>query len=220
MSVTLTEVGHHFPGGPWLFQGVNARVSAGEVTALVGPSGSGKSTLLAIIAGWITPAEGNITIDDTADGHAAKINWVFQNPHGTAKRTAIDHVILPLLAQGLSIPHAQEQAEALMADFALEHVAQRPFATLSGGEGQRLMLARALASRPNLLLVDEPTAQLDQRTAHQVSATLTALHSRGVAVIIATHDTAVRDQCSRVIDLADYYSSTSENTSMTEDGAP
>lgn len=112
--------------------------------------------------------------------------------------------MVPLLAQGRSIDEATATAAALMEDFALAHVADRPFATLSGGEGQRLMLARALASAPDVLLVDEPTAQLDQRTAHQVSETLTALHQRGIAVIIATHDGAVRDQCTSVIDLADY----------------
>lgn len=206
MSVTLTDLGHRFPGGDWLFRGVNARVTPGDVTALVGPSGSGKSTMLALIADWVTPAEGTITLDPTPDGTPAKLNWVFQNPHGVPRRSAIDHVIVPLVARGMSIDEATEQASALMEDFALSHVAERAFATLSGGEGQRLMLARALASQPDVLLVDEPTAQLDQRTAHQVSDTLTALHQRGIAVIIATHDGAVRDQCSQVIDLADFIS--------------
>lgn len=204
MSVTLTNVGHHFPGGAWLFRGVNAHVTPGDVTALVGPSGSGKSTMLALIANWITPEQGTITLDPKPDGTPAKLNWVFQNPHGVPRRSAIDHVIVPLLARGMSIDKASAQAATLMEDFALSHVANRPFATLSGGEGQRLMLARALASKPDVLLVDEPTAQLDQRTAHQVSDTLTALHQRGIAVIIATHDAAVRDQCSQVIDLSDF----------------
>lgn len=206
MSVTLTNLGHHFPGSPWLFRGLNANITPGDVTALVGPSGSGKSTLLALIAHWLTPSEGTIDIAPRSDGQPAKLNWVFQNPHGVPRRSAIDHVIVPLLAQGLSIEEATAAAERYMDDFALTHVKDRPFATLSGGEGQRLMLARALACAPDVLLVDEPTAQLDQRTAHQVSETLTALHQRGIAVIIATHDGAVRDQCSSVIDLADFIS--------------
>lgn len=206
MSVTLTNVGHHFPSGPWLFRGLNAHVTPGDVTALVGPSGSGKSTMLALIADWITPTEGSISIENKPNGAPAKLNWVFQNPHGVPRRSAIDHVIVPLLGQGMPIDEATATAQGLLADFALSHVADRAFATLSGGEGQRLMLARALACAPDVLLVDEPTAQLDQRTAHQVSDTLTALHQRGIAVIIATHDAAVRDQCSSVIDLADFIS--------------
>lgn len=206
MSVILRDLGHRFPGGPWLFRTVNAQVVPGDVTALIGPSGSGKSTMLAIIAGWIGAAEGAVEIAPRADGSPARLNWVFQNPHGVPRRSAIDHVMVPLFARGFTIPQAQEAAQALMEDFALSHVADRPFATLSGGEGQRLMLARALAAAPDVLLVDEPTAQLDQRTAHQVAGTLTALQSRGVAVIIATHDPSVRDQCSSVIDLADFVS--------------
>lgn len=204
MSVTLSDLGHNFPNAPCLFRGVSARIDPGDVTALVGPSGSGKSTMLAIIANWVTPTEGRVTIDPKADGSPAKLNWVFQNPHGVPHRSTIDHVIIPLLAQGMSINKATVEASMLMQDFALTHVAERPFFTLSGGEGQRLMLARALASKPDVLLVDEPTAQLDQRTAHQVSETLTALHQRGISVIIATHDSVVRDQCTSVIDLANF----------------
>lgn len=93
-----------------------------------------------------------------------------------------------------------------MEDFALSHVSDQPFATLSGGKGRRLMLTRTLAAAPDVLLVDEPTAQLDQRTAHHVAGHLTTLQSRGVAVIIASHDPSVRDQCSSVIDLGDFVS--------------
>lgn len=204
MSVRLDNVGFHFPSHPWLFRGVSADIRADDVTALVGPSGSGKSTMLALIAGWLHASEGSVSITARKDGSPAKLNWVFQNPHGIPRRSAHDHVIVPLLAQGYSIRQAEAKALELMEDFALTHVKDRPFSTLSGGEGQRLMLARALASQPDVLLVDEPTAQLDQRTARQVSDTLQSLHSRGIAVIIATHDLSVRDQCSRVIDLADF----------------
>lgn len=197
MPVELIGLGHRFPGGPWLFEELTATVETDEVVALVGPSGSGKSTLLSIIAGWLAPAAGQVRLSDIR-----KVNWVFQNPHGVAQRSALDHVAVGLLARGAQVRDAEEQAAALLADFALSDVAKRPFAQLSGGEAQRLMLARALASSPDLLLVDEPTAQLDQHTAKQVADQLTALASRGLPVIIATHDPKVRDACTRTIDLA------------------
>lgn len=198
MPLILTGVGHRFTDGPWLFRGISTRIDEGEVCALVGPSGSGKSTLLSIIAGWLDPAEGSL------DANGGPISWVLQNPHGSPRRSARDHVVLPLLARGMSIREAEERASRLLDDFGIGAAGDRPFSTLSGGEAQRLLLARAIARSPRVLLVDEPTAQLDQSTAHQVAASLTALRSRGIVVIIATHDHSVRDQCSMVIDLGDY----------------
>lgn len=88
--------------------------------------------------------------------------------------------------------------------FDLEYAADRRFSDLSGGEAQRLMLARAVCSKPDMLLVDEPTAQLDTRTAHSVSHVLNNLSGRGMIVLVATHDPDTRDACDRVLDLADY----------------
>lgn len=229
MPVSLDAVGHRFGDGPWLFRGLSDTVTEGEVVALVGPSGSGKSTLLSMISGWVTPAEGRICCErpagrrgDTGDEGeavaavetkhesarcsepAARIAWVFQNPHGVPGRSVLDHVALPLLAQGMAVEDAEEKARHLLDDFRLDQVAARPFKTLSGGEAQRMLLARALASAPDILLVDEPTAQLDQGTAAHVADTLTALRDRGLVVLIATHDPHVRDRCMRVIDLATY----------------
>ncbi len=197
MPLKLDSVGHHFPAAPWLFRQLNAQIEIGEVVALTGPSGSGKSTLLAIVAGWLPPAEGSVTREGIQ-----KVNWVFQNPHGVARRTAVDHVTLPYLARGERIIEAESKARELLSAFNIEHVAERQFFALSGGESQRLMLARAVACQPDLLLVDEPTAQLDQTTAREVAASLTALASRDVTVVIATHDQHVRAACTRVIDLA------------------
>lgn len=129
----------------------------------------------------------------------------------------LDHVALPLLARGLAPDEADERARALLADFRLDPIAERPFSTLSGGEAQRMLLARALASEPEVLLVDEPTAQLDQRTAAHVAETLTALRDRGLVVVSATHDPHVRSACTRVIDLAAYADTGEE--SADEDGS-
>lgn len=199
MSVQLTDLGHHFGTQPWLFRHLNNRLAPGEMVALTGPSGSGKSTLLGIIAGWTTPAEGRVERTGVR-----RTKWVFQNPHGVARRSAADHVALPFLARGYRPQRADDQARLLLADFRIAHVADRPFAALSGGEAQRLMLARALASAPDLLLVDEPTAQLDLTTAREVSDTLSALARQDVIIAIATHDPHIRDACSRVIDLSEH----------------
>lgn len=191
------HVGHRFAHGPWLFRDLDFTLTAGETVGLCGPSGSGKSTLLSIIAGFEIPAEGTVR-----RVRADRVRWVFQNPHGMPRRTAVDHVVQPLLGQGLDRVRAEDEAIAIMSTFHLTHVAAREFRELSGGEAQRLMLARAVASRPDLLLVDEPTAQLDQRTAGDVDRTLAGLAGDDVIVVVATHDPNTRAACTRVIDLA------------------
>ena len=198
MRLTLSGLGHRFGEGPWLFRTLSAEATAGDVVAIVGPSGSGKSTLLGVISGQVSPREGNLTVP------AGPVRWVFQNPHGVAQRSAVDHVRLPLLAVGLTDAEADARALELLDGLGLASLARAPFAQLSGGEAQRLMLARALAASPALLLVDEPTAQLDQPTARTVAESLRALAQRGTVVLIATHDPLVIDNCTRVVDLTEY----------------
>ena len=175
MSVELTNVGHKFAATPWLFRHLSARCENGALTAIIGPSGSGKSTLLSLIAGWDTPTEGTITVPCPVDAQSPRIAWVFQNPFGVRARSAIDHVALPLLARGMSRAQADVEASRLLDAFNLAHLATRPFRDLSGGESQRVLLARGLACAPTLLLVDEPTAQLDQSTARDIASTLGSL---------------------------------------------
>lgn len=194
-----TGLGHAFPGTGLLFTGLDLEIVPGEVVALVGPSGSGKSTLLSIVAGWERP-----TLGQVERVGVATTGWVFQNPHGVARRAALDHVVLPLLARGLRRPDAEDRAAEIMARFNLAPVADRPFRALSGGEAQRLMLARAVALAPDLLLVDEPTAQLDLRTAATVNEVLAGIAQDDSIVVVATHDPHTRDACTRVIDLADF----------------
>ncbi|WP_371030986.1 ATP-binding cassette domain-containing protein [Pseudoclavibacter sp. JSM 162008] len=196
MFVTLADVGHRYPGHPLLFENVSARLDPGRVYALTGPSGSGKSTLLGMLAGWIPPVLGNITRVGVE-----RIGWVFQNPHGVARRTALDHVALAFVARGETRTRADVRARELLERFGLGHAADRQFRALSGGEGQRLMLARGIAAAPDLLLVDEPTAQLDLRTAASVSDALGRIATDGTIIVVATHDARTRDACTDVIDL-------------------
>ena len=198
-TVTLLRVGHRFGQRVLLFRGVSATLRAGHVYALVGPSGSGKSTMLSILAGWTTPTEGTVRRQAVR-----RVNWVFQNPCGVARRTAIDHVMLPYLTQGMTVEGAERHARTILAEFGLERLADRQYRELSGGEAQRLMLARAVACNADLLLVDEPTAQLDIHTADVVNAHLGALARRGTIVVVATHDHRTRDAATDVINLEDY----------------
>lgn len=198
-EVRLESVGHRFEGGEQLFRDISLDLLPGRVYALTGPSGSGKSTLLSILAGWTAPAEGKVQRDP-----GARTAWVFQNPHGVAARSALDHVVLPLLARGLHRAEAEVAARELLAGFRLSGLADRPFGGLSGGEAQRLMLARGIATDPSLLLVDEPTAQLDRRTADTVNESLAALRSPRTVVVVATHDPSTRDMCTDQIDLAGF----------------
>lgn len=196
VRVVLDDVGHGFAGRPRLFGALSATLVPQRVYALVGPSGSGKSTLLSLLAGWLEPAQGEIRRDGVE-----RVGWVFQNPHGVARRTAVDHVALPFLAAGLPRPQAHTRAVAMLGEFGLADLADRPFSELSGGEAQRLMLARGLAAAPDLFLVDEPTAQLDPTAAHDVAGALTAVAGSGAIVVVATHDVRTRDACTDVIDL-------------------
>jgi putative ABC transport system ATP-binding protein/lipoprotein-releasing system ATP-binding protein len=199
VPVTVRSLGHRFPGGPWLFQDVNLYLQPGRSYAVTGPSGSGKSTLLAILAGWTRPAQGTVEVDVPG-----RVSWVFQNPHGSPRRTARDHVAWPLLATGARPADADSRAEQLLDQVGLGALADRPFSVLSGGEAQRLMLARGIAARPGLFLVDEPTAQLDRTRAREVNTALSMLTEPGTVIVVATHDQQTRRSCTDHIDLTAY----------------
>lgn len=196
MPVSLSAVGHRWPNGTELFHDVERTFDEGTVTALVGPSGSGKSTLLAILARMTTPTSGRVELPSDA-----AVLWVFQNPHGVARRTALDHVTLPLLARGMRRRAAEDRAMVVLERFGLAGRATARFRELSGGEAQRLMLARGVAAAPTLMLVDEPTAQLDRTTAAEVNDVIAELAAAGTTVVVATHDDATRAACGAVLDL-------------------
>jgi lipoprotein-releasing system ATP-binding protein len=197
--LSLRGVGHSFVDDQFLFRYLDAEFAAGAVWGLRGPSGSGKSTLLSLIAGWEPPTEGRVE-----RSRISTVRWVFQNPLGVAQRTALDHVALPYMATGLSRANGEELALRRLADFGLEDSADKRFSLLSGGEAQRLMLARAVAGNPDLILVDEPTAQLDRSTAATVNSVLSGLARNGAVVVVASHDQDTLDACTEVLDLTKY----------------
>ena len=164
--------------------------------AVTGPSGSGKSTLLTILAGWEKPASGQVFREAIN-----AVTWVAQNPFGVARRTALDHVALPAMVQGATRKAADEAAGRTLRRFGLADLAGRRFEQLSGGEAQRLMLARAVLSSADLVLVDEPTAQLDPQSATAVINTVEGLADAGRIVVVATHDPRIVAVCPRSLRL-------------------
>lgn len=197
MRVILSAVSHSFRDAHALFDYVSADLVPGEMIALAGPSGSGKSTLLGIIAGWISPRWGKVHRLELG-----KLQWVLQQPHGSARRTALDHAVLPLLALGWTRREAECRATRTLTRFGLEHAAHNEFRNLSGGEAQRLMLVRALHVEPDLLLIDEPTAQLDRSSAAEVVSVLREVASARRVVVVASHDDDVVVKCDRRITLS------------------
>lgn len=196
MQLNFRGVYHTFERGASLYNGLTRTVHAGSIVALTGPSGSGKSTLLKMIAGWLMPSEGSVETEGLG-----KAVWVLQQPVGLAQRTAVDHVTAVSLYRGLQRSVAEHRSTDLLVQFGLHDVKEQPFWQLSGGQAQRLMLARALAADPALLLVDEPTAQLDRRASSGVAQVIEGLRSRKRIVVIATHDAALVEKCDVLIDL-------------------
>jgi ABC-type lipoprotein export system ATPase subunit len=179
-----------------LFTGVDFELEAGDIAALTGPSGSGKSTVLSMLAGWTQPTEGAL-VRDGID----QVSWIPQNPFGVAQRSVLDHVVMPLLAQGSARSAAEASGLSALERFGLVGVARSRFGEISGGEAQRLMLARASLGSSSLLAVDEPTAQLDPVSAASVIDVLGELAHSGRIVVIATHDPRVAATARQIIRL-------------------
>lgn len=197
MRLVANGLGHRFPGQHPLFTDVSFELTPASLYGIVGPSGSGKSTLLSILSGGLTPTSGSIT----ADG-VERIGWIMQNPVGTPRRTALDQIAIPLLARGRTRVEAEPEARELLQRFGLGEVADREFRRLSGGEAQRLCLARAVASNYDAILIDEPTAQLDRDTAHSISDVIREMVSEERIVVLATHDELLKKRCDELLSIA------------------
>jgi lipoprotein-releasing system ATP-binding protein len=197
-----------------VLKGVDLEVAAGEVVGLLGPSGSGKSSLLHAAGLLEHPTAGSIIIDGRDCGtlndrartriRLATIGFVYQFHHLLPELSAVDNVALPALIAGKRRREAEDRARDLLSQLGLAHRLNHQPAQLSGGEQQRVAVARALANSPRLLLADEPTGNLDPATSEAVFQNLHDLvRATGVAALIATHNMDMARHMDRVLTLRD-----------------
>src|ERR1700761_8534069 len=188
--LTLTDVGKRFDNGTEALAGLNWRVAQGEFVSLLGPSGCGKSTALRLIAGLATPSSGDVAQAARSDGARPghRIGFVFQEPTLMPWTSVRDNVGLPLQLAGVSSAEAGPRIEAALAQVGLADFADHYPRELSGGMKMRASLARALVTRPEILLMDEPFAALDEITRFRLNDDLLALwRNLRMTVIFVTH---------------------------------
>ena len=194
--------------------GVDLDIAQGEFVALVGPSGSGKSTLLNLIGGLDRPSAGEIWVGDLELGQAndkalvkyrrERIGFIFQSFNLLTMRTALENVEMPLILAEVAPKIRRERARELLAAVGLAARTEHRPNQMSGGEMQRVAVARALANRPQVLLADEPTGNLDSRTGEDVMNLLRdAVRGEKVTLVLVTHDSDVAAFADRVVHLRD-----------------
>ena len=196
-----------------LFEAINFRVRKQEMLAIVGQSGAGKSTLLHILGALDTASAGEVYFESTllrsltpveaADFRNREIGYVWQFHYLLPEFTAAENVALPLLARGKSKKEALQEANHWLGEVGLADRSTHRAGELSGGEQQRVSIARALITKPKLLLADEPTGDLDNQTAEALFSLLESLHaSHGLTSILVTHNMPLARRCDRVLRLA------------------
>ena len=209
-QLVLTDVGKTYEPSREVLRGVSMTVEPGETVAITGPSGCGKSTLLNIIGSLDRPTSGTVAFGDiSVDGlsgaglaafRSRTVGFIFQDHHLLPQLTALENVLLPSLAAGGG--DATQGANELLGRVGLpDHAGSFP-ARMSGGERQRIAIARAMINGPNLLLCDEPTGNLDREASENVvSLFLTLAAEHGVTVVMVTHNAALAQRCSRCLTL-------------------
>ncbi|MEM9800234.1 MAG: ABC transporter ATP-binding protein [Planctomycetota bacterium] len=193
-----------------VLDGVDLEIDAGELVAIVGPSGSGKSTLLGLLAGLDRPSDGTVRIhgepleamreDELSLLRRGRIGFVFQSFQLLGNLTARENVLLPMELTG--VEGASERADALLAEVGLADRGHHYPSQLSGGEQQRVAVARAFGPRPELLFADEPTGNLDSATGERVLEMLLQLRAEfGTALVLVTHDAEIAARAPRAVHL-------------------
>lgn len=195
-----------------ILDNVSLSLPDGEFVAVTGASGSGKSTLLGLIAGLDAPTSGSILIDGEditkmsedrlAEIRSEKIGFIFQSFHLIPSLTAFENVMIPMEILGLK--QAKSRAENLLSDVELTNRGHHYPSELSGGEQQRIAIARAFANQPNILLADEPTGNLDSKNGEHIFDLMTGLHDRSnVTLVLVTHDINLAKRAHRQVILKD-----------------
>ncbi len=215
--ITVTDLSKSFPmGGQTLtvLKGVNLQIQRGELIAVVGASGAGKSTLLHIIGTLDRPTKGTVHFDgqdmfklsegEQAEFRNRRIGFVFQFHHLLPEFTALENACMPALIQRRQKADIEPEAIALLEEVGLGARLHHKPGELSGGEQQRVAVARALLQKPDLVLADEPTGNLDTHTGDALFAMMRALNkARGTTFVIVTHNDKLSAQADRIIHMQD-----------------
>lgn len=207
--IQLEEVTKRFPGGQEALSGLSLSVEKGEMVFVTGHSGAGKSTLLRLIALIERPSSGQVIVDgqDTQrvkrrkiPAYRRQIGMVFQDHKLLYDRSVFDNVALPLIIAGMNYKEAGRRVRPALEHVDLLHKEKQNPATLSAGEQQRVGIARAVVSRPKLLIADEPTGNLDPDLSLEVMRMFRRFNEVGVTLLIASHDIALIDKlgCRRI----------------------
>lgn len=213
-SQGLTKTYHTGEVDVEVLRGVDVAVERGEFVAIMGPSGSGKSTLLHLLGGVDVPTRGRVLLDGedlsslSDDGRTLlrrrRLGFIFQTFNLLPTLTAEENVALPLELDGVPSSEARERARTVLEQVGMSHRRQHIPGKLSGGEQQRVAVARALAIEPLVLLADEPTGNLDSANGRQVTALLRGLvDEQQQTIVMVTHDAAVAASADRLIQLRD-----------------